>query len=659
MERTNKIYLWLSWLTIAIGIILRFLNLEADPPFWMDHFMADEATVIGAARNKYLFDSWIMDDMTYGYATPLLNLLVFFFIKFFGLSYFSVRFFSAFFGGLMLIVFFFLLKKYLSDKQTFIAIFFVSLTSLSVHFSRVALGESYLLFFFMVSLFFWFGSLNAESRKKNMLCLFSGFFFGISALFKISAVIHYPIYFVLWLLQYKRKEVMLKEVLNFHWGLFCTLPAWGLINFIQKGEGLKTFFIQGDINLLSPRSSYMVNFLNIEKFLTNLILGADPLLWFIFLTYVLWFISRLCANEKLASLNIMELLSLAIVCGGFLSTVWLKYQPEQRNLPFVWGLAISSSLLITNSRKISIDLEEIFDVLRRRPLWKQILWFSLSVFPFWFFVVYVCSGMSEKIPWQFGSKAGLSLWKLSALFSPIWILGVLFSFRSFRIWKALFLGSFISLALFGISRFLVNLQLYFGIGIDQVLGVDFRLKEVCFIVLPLVLLVFMVFLMSSTNKISIWENIHRLPILVLSIFFLFHFWQGMLPIIKPTFTLKEMGEYLAKKDLKRIFLVSHHSPLLLTRAHLIQLNTESRLRFYNLSRLQNMKPGDHFYNLANQIPPNDTYNIQFLNSWDKQFRIPSGSKLEGIYQLCPFGLLKQNRYVLALWIFKNKVNEKT
>jgi 4-amino-4-deoxy-L-arabinose transferase-like glycosyltransferase len=648
MEKINKIYLWLSWLAIAIGIILRFLNLEADPPFWMDHFMADEATVIASARNKYLFDSWIIDDVNYGLFAPLLNGLVYLFIKNFGISYFSFRFFSAFFGALMLIVFFLLLKRYLSDKQTFIAVFFVSLTSLYVHFSRVALGESYLLFFFLISLFFWLRSLSSKIQKRNRLCFYSGFFFGISALFKISAVIHYPIYIVLWLLNYKRNEVKLRNIFNFHWGLFSTLPAWGFLFYIQN-ERLKTIFVQGDVNLLSPRSSFVVNYLNIDKFLTNLILGADPLLWFLFLTYLLWFVSRICVNEKIITLNLMEILSLAIMIGGFLSTFWLKYQSEQRNLPFIWGLAISSSLLITTPNKIAIDLKEIFNDLQRRSRWKRFLWTSLIVFPFWFFIIYACSGISEVIPWQFGSKKGIGLLRLAVLFSPLWILGIFYSFRFFRIWKAFLLGSFISLALLGISRLLVNLQLYFGIGIDHVSRFDLRLKQVCLIMLPLVLLVFLVFLKSLTNRIFIWGNTRRLSIIVLTIFFLFHFWQGIVPILKPTFTLNEMGEGIAKKDIKRIFLVSHHSPLLLTRAHLIQLNNESRLRSYNVNRFENIKAGDYFLTLAYQIPPNDSYNFQFLNSWEKEFRIPAKSKLEQIYKVCPFGLNDQYRYDLALW----------
>lgn len=651
MENSNKIYIWLSWIVIALGITLRFLNLDADPPFWMDHWMADEATVVGNARNKFLFGSWVVDEVNYGLISPLLNLFIFLSLKIWGLSYFSVRFFSAFFGGSMLIIFYLLVKNYLNEKQTLIATFFISVASIYVHFSRVALGESYILFFFFVSLFFWFRALDKNKQKRNAGILCSGFFWGLSILCKLSAVIHFPIYIILWIFQWRRREIEWKDLFLFMAGFFSTLPFWGLINWATSGEWLTLVFTGGDINLPSRGSLVIHPLLNIYKTFTNLLFGTSPVLWILFACYLIWLVERMIKKENIVrTANLMELLALAIMSGGFLSTFWLHYQTEQRILPFIWAMSILGSLLITRPGRTIMDFDEIFELLEKSSKKKRFLWTALIVFPFWFFITYAGSGITEKIPLHIGTRPGISLLGLSILFLPIWILGIYFSIRYLRFWKAFCLGSFVSLALMGLSRLFLNLQLYFGIGINQILPSDLRLRQVCLLVLPLALMVFVINLRVSSNRFVIWEKTRRLTGLILVLFLGFHFWQGVYPIVHPTFSAKAMGASLAKNpQFKEVFLVSHHSPLLLSRAHLIQLNNESSVASFNINRLASKNRGTYFLNLADQIPKNDDLNIRFLNSWDKEFPLPQERKLEGVFKVCPFGLYNQFRYVLALW----------
>jgi hypothetical protein len=646
----ENLYRWISCLVLALGIGLRFFNLEADPPFWMEHCVPDEATYVQNARNKFLFDQWIIDEHNQGlYACPLLTGLEYLSLRFFGLSFWSFHFFPALLGSLSLILFYQLIKKYLKPQQTLLATFFFSFSSLYLHFSRVALGEVFFLFFLLYSLFFWMKATSPPYPKRVLFSALSGFFFGLALLSKIAAFNHITVFFILWLFQWRRGEIRLKDPVLFFAGFSLSLPPWGILHLLTQGQWWQYVSGFSSYNFLGSKIPIISYLLNIHLYLTNWLFGSHPILWILFLGYLLWLIHRILVQKQgMKDFNSMEVMSLALFLGGFFASFWSSYQPEQRILSSIWSLSILASLLLTHEPPIKIKFDQIFQAVKDRPSWQGHLLTCLAVFPLWFFLAYVISGRTEKIPIILWGKPGLSLLKVSVLFFPLWITGCILSYRKKMILRIFLIGSVVALLFFGMSPLLLNLQIFFGIGVDQVLHLDLWKKQIGLLMLPILLAVCLISC-RWFKEVVVWRASSLRMGTIIIIFFLFHFWLGILPIVNPTYTIRKMADDLAKEPgLKRVYSVSFYYPLLLTRARLITVFSNNS---FSLNIKDYLSSRESFaLNLVDKIPKGmSEFNINYLVSWEKEFPLPPGRRLVGIYEICPFGLTENHRYTLALW----------
>ncbi|MBA4392203.1 MAG: hypothetical protein C0407_01490, partial [Desulfobacca sp.] len=532
------------------------------------------------------------------------------------------------------------------------ATFFSTFSSLLLHYSRIAMGEIFILFFFLFSLFLWVRSKNFSEKKKRIYCIGSGFAFGLSILFKISAMINFPIMVILFLFQWKRREIRAIDISMFLVGLLFTLPPWGLINYFTSGNMWNLISTNIELNYSNFKRGIPIifNLLNIQLYLTNLLMGTHPVLWIIFLVYFLWFINRIVIKEeRITEWNPIEIVAIAILLGGSLATFWLSYQTEQRILPFLWAWSIAGSLFLTSHSNFRLDLEKLYNIIKKKKIGK-FLWVSVSVFPLWLFMIYGGSGITERMPIFFGERPGIGFLGLSVLCSPLLLMGVLFSIRHQRVYKALFWGSIISLVLLGLNRLAFNLQLYFGIDeVDQFLRIDLRYKLISFFEFP-VLLIFLLF-SSRVMRIELWKNSPPKLLFIAALYLLFHFWQGILPIIQPTYSVKELAERLSKDfQIKRLFLTSFHTPTILINGYIMTVNKFPQQSF-NINRYYRcMEEKDTFaYNLSDLIPRERTPNIFYLNSWDNKFPLPREKKLMGNFNVCPFGYPIRHHYVFSLW----------
>lgn len=648
--RPSKVYIWLAWLVIAIGIIIRFLNLEADPPFWMEHWITDEAFYVHNARNKFIFDTWVLDKINHGlFFCPLWTSSLLGIFKIFGISFFSIRVLSSFFGGITLVVFYYLIKPYLNEKQTLLVIFFISFSSLLIHFSRVGLGETFTLFFLLLSFFFWMRSLDWPKRR-NLFCLTSGLVFGFSLLFKIAGAINFLIFIFLWLFQWKRKEIGHKDLCLFFIGFLCTMPSWGILYLLSKGQWWAWLSIISEENILKPGISILTNPLNIQYFLTNHLMGSHPILWILFIGYLVWLIDRIIVKkESLADLNSLEILALAIILGGTLSTIFLAYQPEQRILPFIWAMGILATLLITHPGLAQVDLEALHQNLRGKSIWQRYLWSLSVVFFFWFFIIFALSGVTEKMSWSFGKRPGIGFLGLTVATFPLWIAGVLWAINQKRVWKAFFLGTVGSLTLLGITRLFLNLQLFFGIEPIRIIPINLRLREIGLTLMPILLFSFLISFKAG-KRITVWKHSWISVIVVISIFGGFHSWQGILPIVKPTYTVKSLAEYLAReKDIQRIYATGYQTTQLLSRASLSFIFKQPATSLNLKHSDRSIDSNSYAINIIDCVPKESKPNMGFLDPWEENFPIPPCFKLEGIHKICPFGINDTYKYTFAIW----------
>jgi 4-amino-4-deoxy-L-arabinose transferase-like glycosyltransferase len=103
--------------------------------------------------------------------------------RFFGLTPFAVRFPSAFFGVLTLIVFFFYVRELLKDDLvSLIATFLLAINPWHIHYTRATFEVSIVLFAFTTGIY----ALLLSFRKHNVISFFFGTLFFIVALYSYN-----------------------------------------------------------------------------------------------------------------------------------------------------------------------------------------------------------------------------------------------------------------------------------------------------------------------------------------------------------------------------------------------------------------------------------------------------------------------------------------
>lgn len=149
----NKNFLIISLLTLAA--LVRFVYPLSDPPFEHNMFnytsTGELFTFEGDAwsqdaRNKALFDHWVLDKWPTSLFMPLHNLASYASFKLFGVGIWQVRLPSMLMGFITVLMIYLVVKKTDNFKTGFLAAFFVGFNYLTVMLNRTALIESGLIF---------------------------------------------------------------------------------------------------------------------------------------------------------------------------------------------------------------------------------------------------------------------------------------------------------------------------------------------------------------------------------------------------------------------------------------------------------------------------------------------------------------------------------
>ncbi len=107
------------------------------------------------AKNKVLFGHWLLDDFFRMAVSPLFSVIMFFNIKLFGFGFSQARMVSVLFGLGTILLTFFILKREAGTKAGLLGSFLASTSFLWIMQNRLALEESTMVFFVLLSIFFW------------------------------------------------------------------------------------------------------------------------------------------------------------------------------------------------------------------------------------------------------------------------------------------------------------------------------------------------------------------------------------------------------------------------------------------------------------------------------------------------------------------------
>ena len=184
------------WLILGIillaGFFMRINGLTADAPrdlTWSLSPYTDEGFMVQNAKNKVLFGKWLLDDFFRMAVSPLFSVIMFVNFKLFGFGFSQARMVSVLFGLGTILLTFLILKRESGTKAGLLGAFLASSSFLWIMQNRLALEESTMMFFVLLSIFFW-----TLPARKNWQFLLAGLSASVAIFFvKLSGLFFAPV----------------------------------------------------------------------------------------------------------------------------------------------------------------------------------------------------------------------------------------------------------------------------------------------------------------------------------------------------------------------------------------------------------------------------------------------------------------------------------
>lgn len=238
----------LHWIVLLSSIVVFFANIGG-----VSIHILDEAKNAECAREMNELGEWIVPTYNYELRTDKPPLHYYFMItayRVFGVSPFSARFFSAFFGIATVLMTFFYTKRYADINTAMIAA--LALLS-SIHFViqfHLAVPDPYLIFFMALAVFAFYSAIE----QNNVGQLYIGYAaVALATLSKgIVAMGLIGLIFLLYLLftrQFTWQQ--LKQLRLLRGGLLflaISLPWYVLVGYATQGEWLRGFFFEHNLS---------------------------------------------------------------------------------------------------------------------------------------------------------------------------------------------------------------------------------------------------------------------------------------------------------------------------------------------------------------------------------------------------------------------------
>lgn len=168
IERGN---LRLGFGILVLGILLRFLFLDADPYYYeWAGYITDEGRWVSNARSGALFGEFFVFEHLHGlhfFLAPFFQLINYVVFKVAGVSIVTSRLFTALCGSLMLVLFWILLRRVVTRQALLLGIILLSVQQDLVVLSRIAIPEMVIMFFQL--LIYFIITSNGNSLYRMLL----------------------------------------------------------------------------------------------------------------------------------------------------------------------------------------------------------------------------------------------------------------------------------------------------------------------------------------------------------------------------------------------------------------------------------------------------------------------------------------------------------
>ncbi len=170
---------------LLLVICSRFIFLKADPPAWLEsNYLMDEGLWADGARGKVFFNDYFADDVGSPYlVTPGYTWLLQGIYSLAGVGLVQTRFLAALTNILSIVLMAVLAYRRVSLRAAILVVLILGLSPFYWAHGRVALQESTLVFFIVLSLVLWF--LNDQSRFMAAL---AGVAMGVAFVIKPNTI---------------------------------------------------------------------------------------------------------------------------------------------------------------------------------------------------------------------------------------------------------------------------------------------------------------------------------------------------------------------------------------------------------------------------------------------------------------------------------------
>lgn len=224
-------------LIIPILIIAAFLRLwrlgDVPVSMYLDELdLGYQAYSIIETGSDYFGNAWPLHFHSYGeYRTPFNIYTAIPTVAIFGISPYGVRLPSVIFGILSVLVLYLLVRELGSLRLAEIAALVLAVSPWHVHFSRVALEVSPLIFFVITGLFFFLKSFN-----NSKYFLISVFLFGLTPWIYSPAKLFMPLFFITLVFLWRKEIIKFPKKLIIYCFIILLLLGVPLLSVITSGK---------------------------------------------------------------------------------------------------------------------------------------------------------------------------------------------------------------------------------------------------------------------------------------------------------------------------------------------------------------------------------------------------------------------------------------
>lgn len=402
---------YIHYLLLAVilffSFYLRFYHLNADPPLnlsWSLGPFTDEGHVVINARNKLFFGEWKLDDFFRMGISPLITVITFLVFKIFGYGFAQARSIPIFFSLLTLLFLFLVIKKEKMTKYALLSILLLGFNFVYLMHNRLALEETDLLFFIILSIYFW-----QLGKEKEIFYIFAGICLGIATFFvKILGLFFLPILILdfirlKWGSLFKNfKLIKFKPLYYIAFGLCLVSLAWVLLIFLPFKSDVLNYIIANSFKSPAGKPEtifeFIKNFLNLGT--NDRLFNRMPLIFILSFSYLLFWFTNL--REKLKSSNSLEFISFLWLFFGMFFLSFTNYHPVRYQMILIPPLCVLAGFSIGRLSEIKLFKIEDQETEGKLQVFTLFIWWAiLLVFSYnliFMVIVYVLTHYQSFVP---------------------------------------------------------------------------------------------------------------------------------------------------------------------------------------------------------------------------------------------------------------------